>query len=205
MDTVRHEKKYEEPGNTGTQEHTRAPGMKLLSNWGRPRRSSASYFSSSRVLSVWVFCNEFCSVCSSYAVHDPLRFRLQLVPCTSTVGIWHKRTLTSSLCTSIPGIRLVPFGYNNGPEVLLLIKFGNNSCEIRYFIKTHLSKLCVILRTRVLRVLFGLMPGIQSPIRRRQNLKLQNSRSALTLSPPTPNGYFTFGDSINNRIHPNVR
>ena len=37
-----------------------------------------------------------------------------------------------------------------------------NSCEIEDFVETHLSKLCAVLRSRVLRVLYGLIQGIQS-------------------------------------------
>ena len=55
MDTERQEKKYEEPKCTShttratqARKHTdtRAPGMKLVSLWGHPRRASALYFSS---------------------------------------------------------------------------------------------------------------------------------------------------------------
>ena len=37
-----------------------------------------------------------------------------------------------------------------------------NSCEIEDFVETHLCNMCVIFRSRVLRVLYGLMQGSTS-------------------------------------------
>ena len=47
----------------------------------------------------------------------------------------------------------------------------HSSCEIEYFVETHLCKLCVILRSRVLRVLCVLVKDIG----RRLPLQLQCS------------------------------
>ena len=63
-------------------------------------------------------------------------------------------------------------GYSTSEMSLLLFSFNKNipgkkqlSCEIENFVETHLGKVCVllillILRLRVLRVLFGLMQDI---------------------------------------------
>ena len=63
--------------------------------------------------------------------------------------------------------------------MLIIKNNNNNSCEIEDFVETHLRKLCVVPRSRELRVLVGLMQGRYTLhiIRGRQDLKLQNSRS----------------------------
>ena len=44
---------------------------------------------------------------------------------------------------------------------IIFLKIRNNSCEVEDFFETHLYKLGVILRSRVLRVIYGLIPGIE--------------------------------------------
>ena len=44
--------------------------------------------------------------------------------------------------------------YLPGPYMYIIKKKKRSSCEIEYFVETHICKLCVILRSRVLRVVY---------------------------------------------------
>ena len=63
----------------------------------------------------------------------------------------------------------------------MLVLGYKNSCEIQYFVETHLCTLFVILRSRVIRVngfYLALCPVYKSSRKEEKHMKLQNSRSA---------------------------
>ena len=84
---------------------------------------------------------------------------------TNYVGDGALARHSTSLCThGMDGksVHCNPVGLSRHSSELLFIKSIKNSCEIEDFVETHLCKLAVILRSRVLLVLFGLMQDIHS-------------------------------------------
>ena len=87
------------------------------------------------------------------------------------------RTRTYRICSAVK------------PMLLYIIKIKiHSSCEIEYFVETHLCKLCVILRSRVVYIMHNLLfrnvVCIQPGGRKRWRFRSQNMRLCCSWQPP---------------------
>ena len=96
-------------------------------------------------------------------VHFPPTFHIVHLHFFKTFVVQSIAVLATGFCFQLcpfpaPGMfRIAPFPFSPRPTVdkneLYIIKIKiHSSCEVQYFVETHLCKLCVILRSRVLRV-----------------------------------------------------
>ena len=188
MDTVRHPRKKvwrtrvhvsHKLCDKGTQAH---PHTRAGSHVGGIRVGHRSiicrfcFFSSSCVLHVEVgrSWSHSVALALTYVVRDPRCFWVQLVSCRSSHLVLTYADVTSMYRYKRP----VPFVYHIGPEVRRSICKIKKKQHQRYPVFRRNSSLQTVCDISIARTtgLSGLAPGIQ--VRGRQNLELQNSRSA---------------------------